>query len=152
MIGAHQLVRARAALEARGGVGHQRNPGDERVRHGGATEGVDVVFDPVGGDATEAALRSTRWNGRLLVVGFASGEIPKIPLNLTLLKGNSLVGVFWGRFTAEEPERSLANRRQLLQWAADGTIVTADGSRSAHFEHTVAITENGPRILTNGVR
>lgn len=87
-----------------------------------SSQGVDVVFDPVGGDATEAALRSTRWNGRLLVVGFASGEIPKIPLNLTLLKGNSLVGVFWGRFTAEEPERSLANRRRLLQWAADGTI------------------------------
>lgn len=87
-----------------------------------SSEGVDVVFDPVGGEATESALRSTRWNGRLLVVGFAAGEIPKVPLNLPLLKGNALVGVFWGRFTAEEPERSRANRQRLLEWAAGGLI------------------------------
>lgn len=87
-----------------------------------SSEGVDVVFDPVGGEATEAALRSTKWNGRLLVVGFAAGDIPRIPLNLPLLKGNSLVGVFWGRFTAEEPEKSRANREQLLEWAARGLI------------------------------
>lgn len=91
--------------------------------------GVDVVYDPVGGDATEQALRSTRWNGRLLVVGFAAGPIPRIPLNIPLLKGNSLVGVFWGRFTAEEPARSVRNRHQILVWAADGNISPHIGAR-----------------------
>lgn len=84
--------------------------------------GVDVVYDPVGGAATEQALRSTRWNGRLLVIGFAAGEIPKIPLNLTLVKGNALVGVFWGRFALEEPDRNAANFETLLRWASEGRI------------------------------
>jgi len=85
-------------------------------------EGVDVVFDPVGGTVTEAALRSTRWNGRLLVIGFAAGEIPSLPLNLPLLKGTSVVGVFWGRFTSEEPDRHRANSQQILRWVEDGTL------------------------------
>lgn len=84
--------------------------------------GVDVVFDPVGGDMTEHALRSTRWNGRLLVIGFASGPIPQIPLNLPLLKGSSIVGVFWGRFTGKQPERHSANFAQIVQWADEGRI------------------------------
>lgn len=85
-------------------------------------KGVDVVYDPVGGDITEQVLRSTSWNGRLLVVGFASGRIPEIPLNLPLLKGNAIVGVFWGRFTQEEPERHRANFARIVEWAAEGTI------------------------------
>lgn len=84
--------------------------------------GVDVVYDPVGGDITEQVLRSTAWNGRLLVVGFAAGGIPRIPLNLPLLKGNSIVGVFWGRFTQEDPERHVANFATIVEWAAGGTI------------------------------
>lgn len=84
--------------------------------------GVDVVYDPVGGSATEQALRSTNWNGRLLVIGFAAGDIPNIPLNLPLLKGNSVVGVFWGRFTNEEPDKAKANLELLMDWAADGKI------------------------------
>jgi NADPH2:quinone reductase len=84
--------------------------------------GVDVVYDPVGGEATEAALRSTNWNGRLLVIGFASGVIPSIPLNLNLVKGNSVVGVFWGRFNIEEPERSAENNQRIMEWVADGTL------------------------------
>ncbi len=87
---------------------------------GGA--GIDVVFDPVGGDVTEPALRSTGWNGRLLVIGFASGQIPSIPLNLNLVKGNSVVGVFWGRFNLEEPERSAANNAQIMDWVVDGSL------------------------------
>lgn len=87
---------------------------------GGA--GVDVVFDPVGGETTEAALRSTRWRGRLLVVGFAGGDVPKVPLNLPLLKGNSIMGVFWGRFTSEEPERSAENTRRILRWVQEGEL------------------------------
>ncbi|HEU4915763.1 MAG TPA: NADPH:quinone oxidoreductase family protein [Acidimicrobiia bacterium] len=84
--------------------------------------GVDVVYDPVGGAATEQAVRSTNWNGRVLVVGFASGVIPKIPLNLNLVKGNSVIGVFWGRFNLEEPERSSENNRRIMEWVADGTL------------------------------
>ncbi|MEM0953616.1 MAG: NADPH:quinone oxidoreductase family protein [Pseudomonadota bacterium] len=78
-------------------------------------KGVDVVYDPVGGDYSEQALRGMAWNGRFLVIGFAAGDIPKVPLNLTLLKGCSILGVFWGRFTGEEPEVNLANIEAL--WA-----------------------------------
>lgn len=84
--------------------------------------GVDVVYDPVGGETTNQVLRSTNWNGRLLVVGFAAGDIPTIPLNLPLLKGNSIVGVFWGRFTQEEPEKHRANFARIVEWAAEGRI------------------------------
>ncbi|HSK06030.1 MAG TPA: NADPH:quinone oxidoreductase family protein [Acidimicrobiia bacterium] len=85
-------------------------------------EGVDVVYDPVGGEQSELALRSTKWDGRLLVIGFASGEIPSIPLNLSLVKGNSVIGVFWGRFNIEEPERSEANNQVIMDWAAEGRL------------------------------
>ena len=84
--------------------------------------GVDVVYDPVGGAYAEPAVRGMAWNGRYLVVGFAAGEIPRIPLNLTLLKGCSLVGVFWGRFVAEQPELNAQNTQQLWQWFAEGRI------------------------------
>lgn len=85
-------------------------------------EGIDVVYDPVGGDTTEQVLRSTSWNGRLLVIGFAAGAIPSIPLNLPLLKGNSIVGVFWGRFTREEPDRHRQNFGRIVEWAVAGKL------------------------------
>jgi len=85
-------------------------------------KGVDVVYDPVGGDYAEPAIRSMAWNGRYLVIGFASGPIPKIPLNLTLLKGCSLVGVFWGRFSGEEPEQNIKNIEELWELFAGGKI------------------------------
>jgi NADPH2:quinone reductase len=85
-------------------------------------KGVDVVYDPVGGDYSEPALRSMAWNGRFLVVGFAAGAIPNLPLNLPLLKGCSVVGVFWGGFTRIEPERNQANLKELAQWAAEGRL------------------------------
>jgi NADPH2:quinone reductase len=84
--------------------------------------GVDVVYDPVGGDYAEPAIRSMAWNGRYLVIGFASGPIPKIPLNLTLLKGCSIVGVFWGRFTGEEPKVHLQNISELWELFASGKL------------------------------
>ncbi len=84
--------------------------------------GADVVYDPVGGKYSEAALRATAFNGRLLVIGFAAGEIPKIPLNLTLLKGASIVGVFWGQFTMREPARAAAQFKQLYEWVRDGKL------------------------------
>src|SRR3982751_1110450 len=84
--------------------------------------GVDVVYDPVGGAYTEPALRSLAWRGRLLVVGFANGEIPKLPLNLTLLKGCSIVGVYWGDFARREPDRFAESMQQLGRWYADGRL------------------------------
>ncbi len=85
-------------------------------------KGVDVVYDPVGGAFSEPALRSMGWNGRFLVVGFAAGTIPNLPLNLPLLKGCAVVGVFWGGFTRNEPERNRINLCELAQWAADGKL------------------------------
>jgi len=84
--------------------------------------GVDVCYDPVGGDLSEPALRSMAWEGRFLVIGFAAGDIPRIPLNLPLLKGCSVVGVFWGAFTGKEPERHQANVAELLGWLAEGKL------------------------------
>jgi NADPH:quinone reductase len=94
----------------------------ERIKQLTSGNGVDVVYDPVGGPYTEPALRSLAWRGRLLVVGFAAGDIPKIPLNLTLLKGCSIVGVFWGEFTRREPDRFAEAMRQLGRWFAEGRI------------------------------
>lgn len=87
---------------------------------GGA--GVDVVYDPVGGDLAEQALRATAWEGRFLVIGFASGDIPKIPLNLTLLKGCDIRGVFWGAAIKKDPDGHKANMRQLLAWVSEGKL------------------------------
>src|SRR5580765_3816266 len=94
----------------------------DRIKQITGGKGPDVVYDPVGGPYTELALRSIAWRGRLLVVGFAAGEIPRIPLNLTLLKGCSIVGVFWGEFTKREPQKFAEAMRQLSAWFADGTI------------------------------
>lgn len=90
----------------------------KRIRPGG----VDVVYDPVGGETTEAAFRSTAWGGRHLVIGFASGDIPSVPANLPLLKGSSLVGVFWGRFSLTEPEVNRANFATLAGWWTEGRV------------------------------
>ncbi|MDB2609725.1 NADPH:quinone oxidoreductase family protein [Paracoccaceae bacterium] len=85
-------------------------------------KGVDVVYDPVGGDMFEAALRSTAWGGRVLVVGFASGNIPKVPVNLALLKGCSIVGVFWGAFRLNYTKEDNENFEQLFAWYEDGKL------------------------------
>ena len=85
-------------------------------------KGVDVVYDPVGGPYTEQALRATAWGGRLLVIGFAAGDIPKIPINLCLLKERSLVGVYWGDSLKHDPKSHLRNVAQLLEWFASGKI------------------------------
>jgi NADPH2:quinone reductase len=84
--------------------------------------GADVVYDPVGGPLTEAALRATAWNGRLLIIGFASGEIPKIATNLTLLKGCSLIGVFWGSWLMRESARAQAMHAEILAWIKEGKL------------------------------
>ncbi len=94
----------------------------DRIKQLTDGKGVDVVLDPVGGPTTELALRSTAWRGRLLVVGFAAGEIPRIPLNLTLLKGCSISGVFWGDFARREPAAFRESVAQLGRWYALGKL------------------------------
>ena len=85
-------------------------------------KGADVIFDPVGGPLFDDCLRSVAWNGRILVIGFASGDIPSIPANLPLLKGSSIVGVFWGSFAEREPKEHLTNTKELLQMYSEGMI------------------------------
>ena len=93
-----------------------------RIKDLTAGRGADVIVDPVGGPFTEPALRSIAWRGRLLVVGFAAGEIPKIPLNLALLKGCAIVGVFWGDFLRREPEAFRESVDQLGRWHLEGKL------------------------------
>jgi len=85
-------------------------------------KGVDVVYDVVGGDAFNACSRAMAWNGRLLVVGFASGTIPQFPVNLSLVKGYSVVGVFWGSFTMHEPKAFMENMLELMDWYIGGKV------------------------------
>jgi len=85
-------------------------------------KGVDVIFDPVGGQYSETAFRSIAWNGRFLVVGFAAGTIPKLPLNLPLLKGASIVGVFWGGFALGNPQANMENTKVLMDWYKAGKL------------------------------
>jgi len=94
----------------------------ERLRELTGGRGADVVYDPVGGAYTEPALRSTAWRGRLLVVGFAAGEIPRIPLNLVLLKGCAVVGVFWGDFARREPRAFAESIARLGAWFREGRL------------------------------
>lgn len=94
----------------------------ERIKEITAGKGVDVVYDPVGGAFAEPALRSMAWNGRYLVIGFAGGEIPRIPLNLTLLKGCSIVGVYWGSFASREPQVHRQNVAELWQLFEAGKL------------------------------
>jgi len=85
-------------------------------------KGVDLVFDPVGGDYTMAALRATGWGGRLLVVGFAAGDIPKVPLNYALLSEREIIGVFWGAWAARDPQGQERNMEKMAKWFAQGKI------------------------------
>ena len=94
----------------------------ERVKALTGSRGADVVYDPVGGPYSEPAFRSIAWRGRLLVVGFAAGEIPRLPLNLALLKGASVVGVFWGDFARREPKQFAASVHQLGSWFHEGRL------------------------------
>lgn len=88
----------------------------------GGPHGIDVIYDPVGDKYAEPALRSMAWEGRYLVIGFAAGEIPKIPLNLVLLKSCDIVGVHWGAFVARDPAAEARNMSQIVQWCANGKL------------------------------
>ena len=102
-------------------INYSREDLKERTKELTGGKGADVVYDPVGGDYAEAALRATAWEGRFLVIGFTAG-IPRIPLNLVLLKGCQVVGVFWGAFTGRDPKRNRENIRELLDWCEQGRI------------------------------
>lgn len=103
-------------------INYAREDLKQRVKELTGGEGANVVYDPVGGGFSEAALRATAWEGRFLVIGFAAGEIPKIPLNLTLLKGCDIRGVFWGAFVARQPKRHAANVKELMDWYIAGKL------------------------------
>ena len=94
----------------------------EAIKRETGGNGPDVIYDPVGGSYAEPAFRSIGWRGRYLVIGFANGEIPKLPLNLTLLKGASIVGVFWGAYTAREPDHFAADLEQMFSLVAKGEL------------------------------
>jgi NADPH2:quinone reductase len=108
-------------------------------------KGPDVVYDPVGGDLAEPAFRSIAWRGRYLVIGFAGGGIPALPWNLALLKGASVVGVFWGDFVQREPKASAAALAQLAQWYAQGLIKPVIDQRLPMSELKAAYTRMGSR-------
>ena len=104
------------------GIDYGKEDLKDALRRATDGRGADVIYDPVGGGYAEAALRSIAWYGRFLVVGFAAGEIPKLPLNLVLLKGCDVVGVFWGSWIERDKAGHRANTEQLLQWCAEGKL------------------------------
>ncbi|KTT02435.1 NADPH:quinone oxidoreductase family protein [Pseudomonas parafulva] len=108
-------------------------------------KGVDVIYDPVGGELFEHAVRGLAWNGRLLVVGFASGTIPQLAANLVLLKGAAVLGVFWGAFAQRQPDDNAANFKQLFAWHAQGKLKPL-------VSQTYALADAGAAIETLGQR
>jgi len=112
-------------LGADDGIDYEKSDLRQRILDLTRGKGADVVYDPVGGAYTEAALRATAWRGRLLVIGFASGTIPAVKLNLALLKERSLIGVYWGEWTQRDPAGQRRNVEQLAAWFAEGKIKPA---------------------------
>ncbi len=103
-------------------INYQDEDVRERLKTLTKGQGVDVIIDPVGGDLFETVFRSIAWNGRMLVIGFASGTIPSLPANLPLLKGAAVIGVFWGSFAQRQPQDNVANFQQLFAWYAEGKL------------------------------
>jgi len=107
-------------------------------------KGVDVIYDPVGDIYAEPALRAIAWKGRYLVVGFAAGKIPKIPLNLALLKGCEIVGVFWGAFVKNEPQQNIENLQVIIKWFAQGKLTA-----QIHGEYPLEKVKNAMYAMVN---
>ena len=114
-------------------------------------KGVDVVFDPVGGSFTEAAFRSIAWRGRHLVIGFADGNVPVLPLNLALLKGASLVGVFWGDFAKREPQNNAAGIKEILGWITKGVLKPRISKQYSLAEAPLALMDMAARKVIGKV-
>jgi NADPH2:quinone reductase len=117
----------------------------DRLKELTGGKGPDVIYDPVGGDITEQAFRSIAWRGRYLVVGFASGPIPALPFNLALLKGASIMGVFWGEFAKREPQANTAMMKELAQWYGQGKIKPAIDRTMPMSELKAAYAHMGSR-------
>ena len=123
----------------------------ERIKALTDGKGPDVIYDPVGGDLAEPAFRSIAWRGRYLVVGFAMGDIPRLPLNLTLLKGASIVGVFWGEFTKREPAQFAAGLREMFGWMQQGKIKPLISHRYTLKDSASALNDMMNRKVTGKV-
>ncbi len=123
----------------------------EAIKAATGGKGPDVIYDPVGGEYAEAAFRSIGWRGRYLVVGFANGEIPKLPFNLALLKGASIVGVFWGEYAKREPAANARAMRQLMGWMAEGKIRPHISARYPLEQTAQALNDMAARKVTGKV-
>jgi NADPH:quinone reductase len=123
----------------------------ERIKTLTDGRGPDVIYDPVGGIYTEPAFRSIGWRGRYLVVGFANGEIPKLPLNLALLKGASIVGVFWGDFARREPQNNAAAFAQMVGWIGEGKLKPYVSKRYRLAETAQALKDMASRRVTGKI-
>jgi NADPH:quinone reductase len=129
-LGAHVIAAASSdekcelcrSIGADATINYSREKLREAITAATGGRGPDVVYDPVGGDLAEPALRSLAWRGRYLVIGFASGTIPSLPLNLPLLKGTAIVGVFWGGFARQEPQAARTVLAELVRWYGEGKI------------------------------
>jgi len=127
----------------------------DRLKELTGGKGPDVVYDPVGGDLAEPVFRSIGWRGRYLVIGFAQGAIPALPLNLALLKGASIVGVFWGEFARREPKANAAALAELARWYAEGKVKPVIDRRMpmrelpAAYERMGSRTVRGKLVMTN---
>ncbi len=121
------------------GINYETENLKTRLKELTVPKGVDVVFDPVGGRYAEPALRAMAWEGRYLVLGFASGEITRMPLNLVLLKGCAILGVFWTSFVERFPEKHRANMLQLLEWCKEGRI-------APHIHASFALAETAKAL------
>jgi len=122
-------------------INYQTDDLRERLKQLTGGRGVDVVFDPVGDAFTEPALRSVGWQGRYLIVGFAAGQIPRLPMNLALLKGCAIVGVFWGAFVQHEPARAYQNNLDLTRHFVEGRL-------RPHIHQTYSLAD-APRALAD---
>jgi len=127
------------------GIDYTREDLKDALRQLTQNRGADVIYDPVGGSFSESALRSIAWQGRFLVVGFAAGEIPKLPLNLVLLKGCDMLGVFWGSWIDRDPKGHRANTEQLLAWCAQGKL-------SSHVHAVYPLAEAPAALKANAAR
>jgi NADPH2:quinone reductase len=136
-------------------INYTRQDLREAVKELTGGKGPDVIYDPVGGDLTEPAFRSIAWRGRYLVIGFAAGPIPSLPLNLPLLKGASIVGVFWGSFAKHEPKANAAMMTELARWYAEGKIkpvidrTMPMSELKAAFAHMGSRSVKGKLVMVN---
>ena len=132
-------------------INYEREDLREAIKRETGGKGPDVIYDPVGGRFAEPAFRSIGWRGRYLVIGFAAGQIPSIPLNLALLKGASIVGVFWGDFTRREPQANLAGMKEMLGWLHEGKLRPHISGRYRLQEVSRALDDMSARKVTGKI-